>query len=82
MLCIKICLKINIKKIRGKLSHLEDTIAVKTSKFDWTPYEIRLAKISRFFEYHGPHFEFDTRSFNYSVSKVGSSEVIGERSSM
>ena len=31
---------------------------------------------------NGPHFEFDSRSFHYSMPKKGSSGVIGERNSM
>ena len=36
--------------------------------------DIRKEKILRFLERHGPHFEFHSRSFNYSMSKEGSSE--------
>ena len=32
--------------------------------------------------YHGPHFEFESRSFNYSMPKERSSGVIGERHSV
>ena len=39
-------------------------------------------KISRFLESHGPHFEFVSSSFNYSMPKEGSSGVKGERNSM
>ena len=53
----------------------------KTSKFDWTPNDIRIEKISRFLEQHGTHFEFDSRTFNYSMPKEGSSGVIGENNS-
>ena len=51
----------------------------KTSKFDWTVDNIRTKKISRFLEQHGLHFEFDSRSFNCSNPKEGSSGVIGEK---
>ena len=51
----------------------------KTSNFYWTLDNIRTEKISNFLEKHGPHFEFDSRSFNYSVSKGGNSGVIGEK---
>ena len=42
----------------------------------------RIEKISRFLEYHKPHFESNSRSFNYSMPKEKSSGVIGERNSM
>ena len=54
----------------------------KTSKFDWTPDDIRIGKISRFLEKRGSRFKFDSRSFNYSMSKEESSGVIGERNSI
>ena len=44
--------------------------------------DIRIEKLSRFPEKHGPHFEFDSRPFNYSMPKEGSSGVIRERNSM
>ena len=46
------------------------------------PKDITIEKISRFLKQHGADFEFDSRSFNYSMPKEASSEVIGERSSM
>ena len=55
---------------------------METSKFDWTLDEITIEKISKFLEWHRPLFEFDSRSFNCSMSKEGSSGVIGERNSM
>ena len=54
----------------------------ETSKFEWTPDNIRIEKISRFLEQHKPHFEFDSRSFNFSMPKEISNGVIGERDSM
>ena len=56
-------------------------LLLKTNQFDWTLDGIR-EKISRFLEQHGPHFEFDSMSFYYSMSKEESSGVIGERNSM
>ena len=53
----------------------------KTSKFDWTPDGIRIEKVTRFLEQHGPHLEFDSQSFNYSMLKEGSSGVTGKRNS-
>ena len=50
--------------------------------FDWKLANIRIEMTSRFLEYHGPHFEFDSGSLDYSILKEGSSGVIGERSSM
>ena len=35
------------------------TFTINTSKFDWTPDDIRIEKISRLLEQHGPYFEFD-----------------------
>ena len=49
----------------------------KTNKSDWTLDKIRTEKISRFLQQHGPHFEFDAKSFIYSVPKEESSGVIG-----
>ena len=43
------------------------------------PDDIRKEKISRFLEEHGSYFKFNSRSYNYSLPKVGSSGVIGER---
>ena len=54
----------------------------KTSKFDWTPDDITIEKMSRFLEWHMPHLKLDSRSFNYSIPKEGSSEVVGERNPM
>ena len=43
-------------------------------------------KISKFLKQHGPHFDFDSGSFTYSVpksmSEEGSSWVMGETESM
>ena len=61
------------------MSMPKQIILLKTSKFDWTFNDIRIEKISRFLEYHGPHFEFHSRSFNYSMPKEESSGVIGEK---
>ena len=36
----------------------------------------------RFLEQHRPHFEFNSKSFNYSIPKEGSSGVLGERNFM
>ena len=47
----------------------------KTSKFDWIPVNIRTEKISRFLEQDGPHFEFDSGSFNYYMPKERSSRA-------
>ena len=55
---------------------------IKTRKFYWTLDDIRIEKISRFLEYHGPYLEFDSRSLSYSTPKKGISGVIGERNSM
>ena len=49
------------------------------SKFDWTLDNIRTEKISRSLEQHGPHFEFDSRSFNYAIPQEKNSGVIGEK---
>ena len=46
------------------------------------PDDIRIEKISRFLGLYWPHFEFDSRSFNYSMPKQGSSWFIGGRNSM
>ena len=54
----------------------------KTSKFDWTPDDVRIEKISRFLEWHGSHFELHSRSFNYYMPKKESSGVLRERNSM
>ena len=43
---------------------------------------IRIEKISRFLEQHGPHFEYNSRSFRYCMPKAGSSGIIVERNSM
>ena len=53
--------------------------AFEMSKFDWTLDDNRIENISRFLEQHGPHFEFDSWSFNYYMPKEGSCDVIGER---
>ena len=53
--------------------------STETSKFDWMLDYIRKERISRFLEQHWPHFEFDSRSFNYSMPKEGKNGVIGER---
>ena len=42
-------------------SNRERLMVSETSKFDWTSDNIRIQKISRFLEKHGPHFEFDSR---------------------
>ena len=44
----------------------------KTSKFDQMPDDIRIENISRLFEQHGPHVEFDSKLFNYYMPKVNS----------
>ena len=51
----------------------------KKNEFDRTHDDIKKEKISRFLEQQGPHFEFGSRSFNYSMPKEGSSRVTGER---
>ena len=48
----------------------------------WTSDDIRVEMISIFLEQHGPHLEFDSTSFNYSMPKEGISGVTGERKSM
>ena len=39
---------------------------ILTSKFDWTLDDIRIEKISRFLEYHGPRFEFKVIQLFYA----------------
>ena len=63
-------------------SALEKRNPYEISKFVWMPGDIRIEKISRFLEKRGPRFEFDSRSFNCSIPKEGSSGFIGERNSM
>ena len=48
---------------------------ILTSKSDWT-LDIGIENISRFLEQHRPRFEFESRSFNNSMPKEGSSGVI------
>ena len=71
-LASEICKKKNIERKKCPNS-------LRTRKFDWTPGNIRIEKISRFLEKHGPHSEFNSRSFSSSMPKEGSSTVIGER---
>ena len=42
---------------------------LKKNEFDRTHDDIKIEKISRFLEQQGPHFEFGSRSFNYSMPK-------------
>ena len=55
---------------------------METSKSDWTLDDTRIENISRFLQCHRPHFEFNSRSLNCSMSKEGSILVIDKRNYM
>ena len=55
---------------------------METSKSDWTLDDTRIENISRFLQCHWPHFEFNSRSLNCSMSKEGSILVIDKRNYM
>ena len=70
-----------IHRATGLFYLLKLPFSSKKSKFAWTPDGVRTEKFSRFLEQHGPHLEFDSRSFNYSIAKEGSNGVMCEKNS-
>ena len=54
----------------------------KQASLTGRPTTLELQRFQDFLNKYGPHFIFDSRSFNYSMPIEGSSGVIGERNSM
>ena len=71
---------INIVRLRIQYKYEKSTKKVQAIQASltepWTTLE------QKDFLNNGPHFEFHSRSFNYSIPNKGNNGVIGERNSM